>query len=168
MFSRMEQEYHYYIFPEISSWEHTGKSKICHQFDHKVANPDPALDLDGLYEAGHLCPKCAFYCGLWYDRGKGSSILEHIKIKVRPTHPKSPASPYWIEKIDIYEGNQSSDMSQCSIKKIKEQYQTLVSKKVFKEADFAALSQTQQILDTLYQRIAKNPNGISIFQEVIT
>ena len=160
-------EYHYYIFPEISSWEHAGNSKICHRFDHKVANPDPALDLDGLYETGHLCPKCAFYCGLWYDRGKGSSILEHIKIKVRPTHPKSPSSPYWIEKIDLFDEAQS-DIQQCSITKIEEHYHKFVEKKVYKEADFAALSQTQQILSALHQRIAKKGAiGISIFQEII-
>ncbi len=168
-------EYHYYIFPEISTWKHqTGK--VCHGFTHRIENPDLALDLDSLYDTGHLCPLCAFYVGLWYDRGKNSSILEHFKIHVKATHPKSPDSPYWIEKIDL--GNQESQSLQSPqspkelmIEKIQEQYQTMVKKRAYKEADFAALTQTQQILERLHQRIdhyALKGSAIRIFHEVIS
>jgi hypothetical protein len=163
----MEREYHYYIFPEISSWRHQS-SKICHQYNSRVI-PDPALDLDALYESGQLCPKCAFYAGLWYDVGKVSSIREHIKRKIRAPHPKSPDSPYWIDAIDLSEenGDPSSTIIQLSPKKIENEYYRLVKKNVYKEADFAALGQTLSILEELQKRIAKYPDGLSIFQETV-
>ncbi len=162
----MEREYHYYIFPEISSWKHQS-TKICHQYDCRIT-PDPSLDLDSLYESGQLCPKCAFYAGLWYDVGKASSIREHIKRKIKPTHPKSPDSPYWIEAIDLLEESIDPSIIQLSPKKIENEYYRLVKKRVYKEADFAALTQTLSILEELQKRVAKYPNGLSIFQEIIT
>lgn len=163
----MEREYHYYIFPEISGWNHN-TNKVCHQYNDRVT-PDPTLDLDSFYEIGKLCSKCAFYAGLWYDVGKASSIREHIKRKIKPPHPKSPDSPYWIEAIDLLEESidPSSTIIQLSPKKIENEYYRLVKKRVYKEPDFAALTQTLSILEELQKRIAKYPDGLSIFQEII-
>ncbi len=172
----MESEYHYYIFPEITTWKHNA-NKVCQELSHRIPNPSP--DLEELYTSNQLCPKCAFYCGFWYDIGKASSLLHHFKIKVRPTHPKSPLSLLFIDKMDLYDLDQNqdpchfngdSDLKILSIKKLDECYQMMLKKRGYKEADFAAHTQTIQILGEIRKQAAKylaGSNSISIIQEII-